>query len=200
MPRSAISELEFRNSGIPEFPCRAFTLLEVLLTIAIIALIASVLIGGSARLLTQQALSVDDIFWKAVQEARKTALKSEHEIRLKFDKDKKQFALIDGIAPTQPTADGITREEVPLKVFPVPAEAASDLVVDFLGPASAGGPMLLIGGMLLEGSPVTYVTFYSDGTCTAFRLQISRHGSVHTLTLDPWTCAQVLKQPEPGTG
>ena len=175
----------------------AFTLLEILLTIAIIAILASVLIGGSARLLNEQPVSVDDVFWKAVREARKTALKSEHDIRLRFDKEKKQFLIIDGMAPTTLAADGFTREEVPLKTFPVRSEPSSDLTVDFLGPATKGGSLILIGGLAVESTPVQHVTFYSDGTCTPFRLQVMRNGGVHVLSIDPWTCAPVLAPPDP---
>jgi prepilin-type N-terminal cleavage/methylation domain-containing protein len=176
---------------------QGFTLLEVLLTIAIIALLASVLVGGSARLLSEQAVSVDDVFWKAVREARKTALKLEHEVRLKYDKEKRHFALIDGIAPSTLAADGFTREETALKTFSLPADAGSDLTVEFLGPVTKGGNMILIGGMLLESSPIVFATFYADGTCTAFRVQIARGSGVHTLSLDPWTCAPVLLPPDP---
>lgn len=177
-----------------------FTLLEVLLTLAIIALLAGVLIGGSARLLDDRPVSAEEVFWTAVREARKTALKSERETRLRFDRDKKAFQIFDGTAPAALAADGFTREETPLRTFPVPEEAASDLVVDFLGPATKGGSAILVGGMLLESNPIKHVTFYADGTCTAFRVQMSRKGAVNTLRIDPWTCAQVLTPPDPNAG
>jgi hypothetical protein len=50
--------------------------------------------------------------------------------------------------------------------------------------------------VLLETQPVGHVTFYSDGTCTAFRLQIMRNGAAHILSIDPWTCAPVLTPSE----
>ena len=170
----------------------------MLLAIAIIALIAGVLIGGSARLLSEQPTSVDEVFWKAVQEARKTALKTEHDIRLKFDKEKKSFQLVDGNAPAALAADGFTREEVPLKTFPVPS-AGSDLTVEFLGASAKGASLILVGGVAIESQPIKFVTFYSDGTCTSFRVQVMRGGAAHSLSIDPWTCAEVLKASDQNT-
>ena len=170
----------------------------MLLAIAIIALLAGVLVGGAAHLMVQQPVSASDVFWAAVREARKTALKSEHEIRLKFDKDKKQFLLLDGLAPTTLATDGFTREERPLKQFPISPATGSDLAVDFLGPATkGGGNAILVGGVLIESQTIPFVTFYSDGTCTAFRAQFARNGGTSILAIDPWTCAPVLTPNDP---
>lgn len=170
---------------------RGFTLLEVLLSLAIIALLGGVLIGGSAHLLSEKPVTTQEVFWKAIQEARKAALKAEHEMRLKFDKEKKQFVVVDGLAPAQVGADGFTREEVPVKVLPIPSAVGSDLDVTFL-PAGKGGQTILLGGLLVESQPVAFVTFYSDGTCSPFRAQFMRNASVSTMAVDPWTCAPVL--------
>ena len=173
-------------------------MLEVLLTIALIALLAGVLVGGAAHLMVQQPVSASEIFWTAVREARKTALKSEHEIRLKYDKENKRFLLIDGLAPSTLAADGFTKDEQPLKQFPIPPAAAGDLTVDFLGPTTkGGGNTILVGGMLLDAQTIPFVTFYSDGTCTAFRAQFVRNGGTSVLTIDPWTCAPVLTVNDP---
>lgn len=172
---------------------RAFTILEVLLTIAIIALIASVLVGGAVQLLTDKPVTLEEIFWKSVQEARKRSLKAEREMRLKFDRQKKQFVIVDGLAPAATAADGVTREEVPLAEFPLPANSTTDLSVDLLG-ANKTGSMILIGGIAMESQPIPFVTFYPDGTCSAFRVQFARSTGAYTLAVDPWTCAPVLPQ------
>ena len=174
-----------------------FTLLEVLLCIALIALLGGVLIGGASHLLSEQPVTPHAVFWKAVQEARKAALKSEHEIRLKFDRDKKHFYLVDGLAPSVVAEDGVTRVETPLKIFPITAELARDLTVDFLGASAKGGNTMLVGGMLLESKTISHVAFYSDGTCMAFRAQLARQGSSTILSIDPWTCAPVLTPADP---
>lgn len=168
----------------------------MLLSLAIIALLGGVLIGGSAHLLTEKPVSSREIFWNAVQEARKAALKAEHEIRLKFDKEKKQFVMLDGLAPSRVAADGFTREEAPLKVFPVPNANEQDFEISFLA-AGKTGQTILLGGLLVESQPISHVTFYSDGTCSPFRAQFMRAGSVSTLSVDPWTCAPILTPADP---
>ena len=161
----------------------AFTLLEILLALALIALLAGVLVGGSTQLLTNQSVSVDDIFWKAVQEARKSALKSGGEVRLSFVDDKEQGKefVIDGAG---------TRRELP-----VPAVSADTLEVSFLTTQKNGGVMM-IAGVVLETQTIPAVIFYADGTCTPFRMQVSRRGAAHIVAIDPWTCAPILTPPD----
>jgi prepilin-type N-terminal cleavage/methylation domain-containing protein len=175
-----------------------FTLLEVLLTLAIIGLLAGTLIGGSARLLRQQPATPHEVFTKAVQEARKAALKAGHETRLRFDKQKREFLVLDGIAPSGLAADGFTVEEKPLKRFPVPDTGDRDLAIDFLPPPSRNSGTILVGGVLLETQTLKFVTFFPDGTCTPFRAQFYRNGASSTpLAIDPWTCAPMLPPADP---
>jgi hypothetical protein len=68
------------------------------------------------------------------------------------------------------------------------------LIVEFLS-AQKGGPSILLASQLVETSTMPYVTFYGDGTCSPFRVQIRTGGEPRTLRIDPWTCAMVL----PGT-
>lgn len=149
----------------------------MLLTLALIALLAGALIGGSSALLSEKPQSADDVFWATVRAARKTALNAQQDLNLRFDERAKSFML------TSP--DGA------VQTFPVPA-AANDLLIEFLPAQSTGGSVLL-GGTVVEKEPLPGgVTFYSDGTCTAFRAQIRVAGGAHIVAIDPWTCSPVI--------
>lgn len=162
----------------PGLPRRAgFTLLEILLTLALIGLLAGALIGGSSALIAERAPSAQDVFWSAVRTARKTALNGQRDLSFRFDDKAKAFVLT--------SYDGTST------AIPVPG-APADLAVDFLSTQKTGG-LILLGGSVVETEPLTGgVTFYADGTCTAFRLQIRLNGGASVVAIDPWTCAPVI--------
>ena len=154
-----------------------FTLLEVLVVIGLIALLSSVLIIGTTRLLGSRQAAADEIFWKMVGEVRKSALLDNRDIRLTFDPKTKEFVAGSG--------------ELAVR-FPFAPRDTMD--VDFLAPASvSGSTSILIAGQLVETTTLPFVTFYGDGTCSPFRVQLKARASATILEIDPWTCAAVLK-------
>jgi prepilin-type N-terminal cleavage/methylation domain-containing protein len=160
-------------------PKRGFTLLEILLAIAVIGLLATTVIGLSSNLLTAKPSTPDDVFWQACQAARKAALESGRDESLSFDPKTKAFSLSDGTV---------------VKTFPVPA-APDDLVVDFFTTQS-GPSFMLLGGTLVQTHPIPSVAFYNDGTCVPFQVQFRARGAAHVQSIDPWTCAPVLTPPD----
>lgn len=156
-----------------------FTLLEILLSLTIIALLAGVLVTGAIRLTEPKAVAPEDIFWKAVQETRKKALLSGAEEQLRITGKNKTLALVSH------GAEGDVN---------YPFNATGDLQVEFLTTQKSASA-ILIGGQLIETGTMPFVTFYGDGTCTPFRAQFHAGASAaHTVSIDPWTCAPVLTQ------
>lgn len=162
-------------------PTRArsgFTLLEVLLTLALIALLAGVLVVGVNSMLSDHPKSPEELFWSAVAETRKEALLNNQDVRLSFDTETREF-----VARSQ---TGETRH-------PFVERETCDL--DFLAPKTPGGfSAILIAGELVETQTLRQVTFYGDGTCSPFRVQLKTRTGVRVLELDPWTCAPVLSE------
>lgn len=154
-------------------------MLEVLLAMAIIAILMTVFIGGSAALLKSRAVTPSEVFWKTVQECRKRALKSAKDVRLTYDSKEKKFVVSEVLAG-----------DAPPQQFPIPG-ASDELMITFLV-TQKGGSAMLLGGVLIETQTIPAVNFYSDGTCTPFRLQIVKGIDTNILSIDPWTCAPVL--------
>lgn len=152
----------------------AFTLLEILLAVALIGLLSAGLVAGATHLLDGRARTPTEIFWESVREARRTALTLERETRLSFNAEEKAF---------------VVEAEGGGKTFGLPEIA--DLSVSFMPALSTGGA-LLIGGVLVDTEEIESVTFYPDGTCTPFRVQFRTTGPARVLAIDPWTCAPVL--------
>ncbi len=154
-----------------------FTLLEILLCIAIIAALAGVLVTGAFRLTEHKDLSPDEIFWKAVMETRKKALLSGADQQLRITGRARNLA-IEADGPGGPAM--------------YPFNSDGSLSVDFLGMQKMASA-IMIAGQAIDTGTVPYVTLYSDGTCTPFRVQFHAGASpAHTISIDPWTCAPVF--------
>jgi prepilin-type N-terminal cleavage/methylation domain-containing protein len=159
---------------------RGFTLLEVLLALAVIALLGTVLIGSSQGMLADRGSSPEQVFWRACQAARRQAVKAGSEVRLVFDDKSKSFVTEEGAASSS---------------FTVP-NAPRDMAVSFL-PAQGDRSSILVGGMAIETGAAQPVIFYGDGTCTPFRVQFRMPDRAFVLTIDPWTCAEILPPKDP---
>jgi general secretion pathway protein H len=159
---------------------RAFTILEVLLALAVIALLGTVLIGTSQSLVAGRATSPEQVFWKACQAARKAAVKNGSQVHLLFD-DKAKAFVTDGPGSSD--------------AFPVPG-ASQDMAVTFLS-SQGERSSILVGGVAIETGTPPAVIFYPDGTCTPFRVQFRMPDRASVLTIDPWTCAEVLPPKDP---
>jgi general secretion pathway protein H len=152
-----------------------FTLIEILLVLALIALLGTIFIGGSSALLSDKDPSADTQFWKACAAARAEALDEGRSVLLSFDTKTRGFVL----------DDGAVKKELPLT-------GPDDTQVDFHPPQSDTSSAILVGGTVVETDSLPTVTFYDDGTCTPFRAQVRSKTGAHLLSIDPWTCAQVL--------
>lgn len=156
----------------------AFTLLEILLALALIGLIGAALVSGAVHLLDGGAKTPEEIFWDASAAAREAALKKDQDVLLRFDEKAKAFVV---------EKSGGTEK------FPVVPEP--NLTVDFLH-AGSPGSMALIGGELVDTQALPFVTYYADGTCSPFRVQFRTTGPARVITIDPWTCARMLAPAE----
>lgn len=153
---------------------RAFTLLEVMVTLALIGLLGGLVAGGASALLRERPATGEEVFRSVLGKARRQAVESLHDVRLSYSAKDKQFKLtsVDGEKP-------------------IPVEMPGELQIDFLKQQRDG--TMLVGGDLVETGNLPFVVFYSDGACTPFRVQIRTGGPARTIAIDPWTCVPILE-------
>ena len=152
---------------------QAFTLLEVLLAIALLGLLASLFIVGGSDLFRARERTAADVFWQAVQAARLQAVQEDRTVQLRFDE--KEHQVIWGSAGTTHELDWPGKN---LEFLPVEQNDT-----------------ILLGGQLAGTGRLAVVRFHADGGVDRFRAQLTDSaGQVTRLELDPWTCAPVLRQ------
>src|SRR6186713_2553243 len=64
---------------------RAFTLLEILLAVALLGILGAAMVSIAPHLANSRPQTPTEIFWEAARTARRSALISEREVRLSFD-------------------------------------------------------------------------------------------------------------------
>ena len=164
-----------RISGQPaRGKCRpaAFTLIEVLLVIALLGLGAMLMVNGASDLIRTREPRPDEIFWEAVTSARQLALEGNQTVVFKYDKEKHALSW-----SAKPEANHTL--------------AYPGYLLEFLPVIEQG--TVLIGGQLTETTVLKRVRFYGDGGCDAFRAQLTdAKGHRATLAIDPWTCAPII--------
>jgi len=150
-----------------------FTLVEVLLVLALLSLIGMVLLPAAGGLMPRSGGGWEDNVAEALQRVRREAVVSGRELTLRFDPETR--CLIWEGGTSEPLGNGDAK-----------------LSVDFL--RSTGTSAVLIGGQLVETTVIPVLRFYPDGTCDPVRIQLRATGSApRVLSVDPWTCAPGLE-------
>lgn len=150
---------------------RAFTLVEVLLVLALIALFAAVFIPGVNSILDQMNdRGPEQLLSEAVLAARTEALESGRGVELSYDVEKRQLVYGAAAVRSDVLPLGVSIELLPMQA----------------------GTSILLGGELTEAqTPLKRVRFFPDGTCEPFRLRMKSgpDAKPRVLVVDPWTCA-----------
>ncbi len=165
-----------RSWQLPKSGRRGFTLVEVLLVLALLVLFATLLLPGVNSILREiNARGPEQILSTVLLAARSEALASGRTVELRYEAEERRFW-------SEPAA---------IKADPLPAGVRLDL----LPPAT--GATVLLGGELIETGALPRIRFFPDGTCDPFRVRL-REGALppRLFTVDPWTCAlSLLPQP-----
>ena len=150
-----------------------FSLLEIVVVLALFGLIGALLIGGGGSLLQASSReNAENTALTAIAAARHQAVLAGQIVEMRIDEKTRTLEWGAGRAPLP------EKEELSL-----------------LPPVRSGA--MLIGGQLKEES-IPRVRFYTDGTCDPFRLEITHDTSRRVIAIDPWTCAVLAADKKPG--
>jgi prepilin-type N-terminal cleavage/methylation domain-containing protein len=151
---------------------RAFSLIEVLLVLALFGLVGALFITGGSEMFRARERTMTDVFWEAVQAARLQAVQEDTTVVLRFDEKAKR--ILWGATDESHGLDWPGRN------------------LEFLPTESRD--TILLGGQLVDTGGLATVRFFADGTTDRFRVQLTgADGKVSRLELDPWTAAPVLR-------
>lgn len=142
-----------------------FTLVEILLVIALFALLSTVLITGVNALFPGDVEEdAETVILAAMQDARREAVLTGRVVTLQIDEKEHHVVWSGGTPVTFP-------EQEKLRLVQPKLEAS-----------------VLIGGVLME-TPLAEARFFPDGTCDPLRVQLVRGQQTRFIAIDPWTCA-----------
>lgn len=163
-----------RKRGLPRWSGRrGFTLIEILLVLALLSLLVGLFIGGASDFFRAQEKSMSDIFWDSVQAARLQAVEGDRTIEMRYDEKKHQLRWGAGETAASAAWPGKGLEFLPAE----------------------RGDTVLIGGQLKETSKMQVVRFYADGCAENFRAQLTGpDGRISYVEIDQWTCARITRK------
>ncbi len=153
----------------PKSPARGFTLIEVLLVLALLALFSALFIPGVNSILRQiNERGPEQALAETILAARGAALESGRTVTLTYDAEHRALR-----------ADNASVTDLVL-------ESGSQLT---LLPPTAGA-VILLGGQAVETGELRRIRFFADGTCDPFRVRLQQgKDAARVWSADPWTCA-----------
>ncbi|MFZ9200871.1 MAG: GspH/FimT family pseudopilin [Opitutales bacterium] len=150
-----------------------FTLVEVLLVLALMALVSGVLILGSASLMSGGKDDPEAVILDALQRARREAVERNETVELRIEDDGSTLSW----GETSDQSVTVPNSEL--------------MRARLLAPVSLGA--VLIGGEA-EERPLANLRLHPDGTCDHARLEVRRNGARRLHVIDPMTCAPLAAE------
>lgn len=161
---------------------RAFTLIEMMLVLALIAVFATLFVMNAGSLGKQTAAqAVEAKFWEAVREARSQAIIDREAHALRFDAKAVAF-VVENTRTGHRESFAVSREDWPADTE---LEIALKKRVD-------RSQFTLVAGQLVDLREIPEVRFFPDGACVPFVAVFQIGATERQIEIDPWTGAELL--------
>lgn len=161
---------------------RGFTLIEILLVVALIGMFSAIFVVNLDALLRQSEVSaVESAFWEAAREARTRALIERRPQSLRFDEETMAFVVEE--------AGGVNRVEYPIDQDDWAPGTRLEIHLQKRVPPSQ---FSLVAGDLIDVRPIAAAHFFPDGTCSPFLVEMEVGAHDFTIEIDPWTGAELV--------
>lgn len=168
--RSSIGGRRLGDGSVPS----GFTLIEIIVVLALIGMTGALVIGGSDTLIKSVSRdNAENLGLGAIASARQSAVLTGRIVELR--NDEKARALDWGAGRAT-----LVGENDELRLLPPKLVSSA-----------------IVGGRVRE-EPLARVRFYPDGTCDPFRLEIISGGNKASrlVVIDPWTCTALAPETE----
>ncbi|MBK1878056.1 prepilin-type N-terminal cleavage/methylation domain-containing protein [Pelagicoccus mobilis] len=174
----------FRNS---KRGAEGFTLIEVLLAVALVAMLGSVLVMNINSLLRDGELeTLEREYWRAVESARSGAVFNQQVHFLEWDGKEQRF---------------LVRSAGETEAFEVDTSSMGDVEIEvFFEEVAPENSYVLIAGELVAKREIATVGFYPDGTCSPYTVSMKIAGFETNFQMDPWTGVQLVDPNEDEAG
>jgi len=172
----------FLSKSVPRDGLGAFTMLEMLLVLALIGLLSTVAIKGVSGMLSSAPPTPKEVVAQMLAASRRYALSNECTVRMSYSDEKHalEAAADDGTElPEMPLPTGASVQFLPVQTTDA-SGGASGSVFDAVAGSGASADL-------------PYITFYADGTCSMVKVSVqAAEKPPLNLAIDPWTGGQVL--------
>lgn len=156
-----------------------FTLIEVLLTVSLIALLSTLFVLNVGSLLRDGELeTMENEYWRAVDAARTKSVFTQKPYFIEWDEGGQAFVVT--------STDDVERFEVDTSAF-------GDVEVDvFFEEVAPENSYVLIRGELVGKREIATVGFFPDGTCSPYTVTLKIADFETRFQMDPWTGARLV--------
>lgn len=161
---------------------RGFTLIEMLLVLALIGVFATLFVLNAESLVSQSATqAVEAKFWEAVRAARSEAIVHRRAQAVSFDE--KAAAFVVENVQTGARQDFVIKRD----------DWAPDTALEVAFKKRVGaGKHTMVAGELVTLREVPEVRFFPDGACMPFVAVLNVGAVEREIEIDPWTGAELL--------